>query len=998
MERNNHFKLLTHLQTAVLVIILLILPAYTGIYSTQAQTSHFQIKGLVVDEQNTPLPGVNIKVVGTGQGTITDINGKYSISYTNKNATLDFSYIGYESQTISVSGKTVLNIKLNPSDKVLNEVIVVGYGTQKKKDLTGSVASVGVKDFNQGLHTTSTDLINGKVAGVQILPWSGSPTSGTSIRIRGGASLNASNEPLIVVDGVPLESGGITGSGNFLSLINPNDIENITILKDASSTAIYGSRASNGVLLITTKKAVSNKLKVVFTTNSSIQTKTRTPQMLNESEFKSAVAQKGIADNTDYSSLLGDTWTNWYDLIYQPAFGTDNSLSLSGKIAKAIPFRASVGYMYQDGILKTDNYKRYTGNIQITPSFFDNKLRLNLSIKGAVNNNTYANTDAIYAATVFNPTLPVYSGSTLYGGYTQFLTNAGIPVSSAPYNPYSLLYQESHKGDINRLIGNFDVDYRVHFLPDLRMHVTLGFDAANGNTTDYISPDAAKSYFSDISGRGSYSTASQTNTNKLLSSYLNYSKELESIKSTLDATVGYDYQDWISETAVPVTMTADRDSVTYRGLADYQRHVLISYYGRIHYGFDSRYLITATLRSDGTSRFSESNRWGVFPSLAFAWNAKNESFLKSCEKIDDLKLRLGYGVTGQQDGIGNYNYLPIYYLGSSTNEVLMGNQYYMTYTPTAYASDLKWETTNAYNAGVDFAFLKRRISGSIDYYYRTTTNLIATVNAPAGTNISNQVTTNVGSLESEGVELAINGTPIQTKNFQWTLGFNGTYQHQNITSLEMAQDPGLQAGPVVTKGGQSLQILTQGYAPYMFYVRKQVYDSNGKPIEGMYADLNKDGVVDDNDFYRYHKPTPDFIFGFNTSVTWKKITLSTVLRANIGNYVYNQQKVASLADVQYMSNTLNNINKDFLNTGFVQQPFLTDYYIENASFLKMDNLTCSYDLGKIYKSVSLKVGGSVQNVFTITKYSGVDPEVSNGYDVSLYPHPRVYSVNLTLNL
>lgn len=998
MKKNKYVKLSNHLRITVLTVVLLMLPGFAKISLIQAQTNHLQVSGTVVDEQNEPLPGVNIKVVGTSQGTISDINGNYSLSYTGKNVILDFSYIGYDSQTISVSGKTVLNVKLNPSDKVLNEVVVVGYGTQKKKDLTGSITSVGVKDFNQGLHTTSTDLINGKIAGVQVLPWSGSPTSGTSIRIRGGASLNASNEPLIVVDGVPLESGGITGSGNFLSLINPNDIENITVLKDASSTAIYGSRASNGVLLITTKTAATDKLHLVFTTNSSIQTKTRTPQMLNKSEFESAVAQRGIADNADYSSLLGNTWTNWYDLIYQPAFGTDNSLSLSGKIAKEIPFRASLGYMSQDGILKTDNYKRYTGNIQITPSFFNNKLRLNLSIKGAVNKNTYANTDAIYSATVFNPTLPVFSGSALYGGYTQFLTNAGVPVSSVPYNPYSILYQESHLGNVNRFIGNFDADYRLHFFPDLRMHVTLGFDAANGNTTNYISPDAAKSYYSDISGRGSYSTASQTNTNKLLSSYLNYSKELKSIKSTLDVTVGYDHQDWISESAVPVTMTADRDSVTYRGLPDYQRHVLISYYGRIHYGFDSRYLITATLRSDGTSRFSQANRWGVFPSLAFAWNAKNESFLSSCKQIDDLKLRLGYGVTGQQDGIGNYNYLPIYYAGSSTNEVLMGNQYYSTYTPTTYASDLKWETTNAYNAGMDFAVLKRRINGSLDYYYRTTTNLIATVNAPAGTNISNRVTTNVGSLESMGVELTVNATPIQTQDFQWTVGFNGTYQHQNITSLEMAQDPGLQAGPVVTKGGQSLQILTQGYAPYMFYVRKQVYDSNGRPIEGMYADLNKDGVVNDKDFYRYHKPTPDFILGFNTSITWKKITLSTVLRANIGNYVYNQQKEASLADLQYMPNSLININKDFINSGFIQQPFLTDYYIENASFLKMDNIVCSYDFGKIYKSVNLKVGGLIQNVFTITKYTGVDPEVSNGYDVSLYPHPRIYSINLTLNL
>lgn len=966
--------------------------------SQWAIAQNISVSGIIKDASTgESLVGASVIIKGTTVGVVADVNGNFSLQVPT-GAILVIDYLGYEKQEIKPENNMV--ILLAPTAAMLDDVVVVGYGTARKKDLTGSVSSVTAKDFNPGLLSSPAELLNGKVAGVQILQGNGSPTSGPSIRIRGGASLNASNDPLIVVDGVPLETGGITGSGNFLSLINPNDIENMTILKDASSTAIYGSRASNGVVLITTKRARENeRLKVIFSTNTSLQTKTRIPKMLDESQFRQAVRQRGTLDGTSYENALGDTWTDWNKEIFRPAAGTDNNVSVSGNIAKVLPFRVSLGYMYQDGILKSDNYQRYTGNLQLSPSFFQNHLKLTLNLKGAINQNRYANTQAIGFARIFNPTLPIYSGNNeVYGGYTQFLDNNGKPINSVqPYNPLAILdpTQEKHTGDIDRLIGNFDIDYKMHFLPELRAHLTLGFDGARGNRIDVVYPQAAPAFFT-TDQKGYLSTQSQTNTNKLLSAYLNYNKEIESIKSTIDVTLGYDYQDWISTVKNVRTMTPDKVDTTYVGIGDYQRHVLLSFYGRVNYSYDGRYMITATLRTDGTSRFAPENRWGIFPSVAAAWNIKNESFLKDVKPLNDLKLRVGWGVTGQQDGIGNYGYLGIYNVGDQQHAYQFGNNFYPGYVPASYDANLRWETTNAYNAGLDFAFLDYRLTGSLDYYYRSTTNLIATVTAPAGSNITNKITTNVGSLTSQGIELALNGIIIATKDWNWSLGVNATYQQQQITSLKLAQDPGLQAGPVVSSvGGSTLQILTEGYAPYMFYLKKQVYDQNGRPVEGMFADLNKDGQFTNADFYRTQKPMPDFIFGINTSVSWKKLTLSTVLRANVGNYVYNAQRASSLADVMYLPGILNNVSADFVNSGFVNQQILTDYYLENASFLKMENLSLSYDFGQLAKYFSLKVGALVQNVFVVTKYQGVDPEVSSGYDSDIYPRPRIYSLNLT---
>lgn len=951
-----------------------------------------KITGHVVDDTNEPLIGASILVVGTSTGVITDLDGNFNIIVPSGATALQISYVGYETVTVPVPSGNTVNVKMKSDAQMLSDVVVIGYGTQRKSDLTGSVSNVSSKDFNSGLISSPEQLINGKVSGVQIMSNSGSPTAGSTIRIRGGASLNASNDPLIVLDGVPLEAGGISGNtGNFLSLINPSDIESMTILKDASSTAIYGSRASNGVIIITTKKGSNDRMKVSLSTTNSIQTRTKLADMLSHDEFVDVINSRG----TDAQrALLGTSNTDWNDQIYQNAFGTDNNVSIAGRLAKNFPIRVSIGYYNQSGLLKTDKAERLTGSVSLSPSFFDDHLKVNVNVKGSVNNNRFAETGAIWAAATYNPTLPVYSGNHAFGGYLEALDNVGEPVNAAVLNPLGYIKQNKSTSKVTRFVGNADVDYRVHFLPDLKFHATLGYDYAEGKGKVYVPAEAMQYY---TTGGRDYSYGPQKNTNRLLTTYLNYNKYLDSWKSNIDATVGYDYQFWKSTSPLYSELNT-LGAVQSTSAATDQRHALISYYARLNYTFDSRYMLTATVRRDGTSRFNKDNRWGTFPSVALAWRVSEEAFLKDNTVLSNLKLRASYGVTGQQDGIGNYNYLPVYTYSQTGAEVQFGNQFINTYRPEAYVSDLKWETTTSWNAGFDFGFLKDRISGSFDFYTRKTEDLLATVAAPAGSTFDKTILTNVGNVDSKGIEVTLNATPIQTKDWNWDVSFNMTWQKMKVKNLSLVESSAVTntaVGPWID--GYQFQVLSEGYEPYMFYVYHQLYDEKtGKPIEGAYADLNDDGVIDSNDLYRYKSPAPDFIYGFSTSLRYKKWTLSTSLRANVGNYVYNgmAMNTGAWSTVSYNTYQLNNLNSSYLKTGFQNRQYLSDYYIENASFLKMDNLSLAYNFGRICKWFSMNASVMVQNVFCITKYTGVNPEVPNGMDVSFYPRPRTYSLSL----
>ena len=955
------------------------------------------IKGEVTDAQNgEALIGATVMVEGEKGGTVTDFDGNFSLQVSSSAKKIKVSYIGYIDKVLSISDN--MKVKLESDSKALADVVVIGYGTARKSDLTGSVATVKSKDFNKGLVSSPEQLINGKVSGVQIMSNSGSASAGSTIRVRGGASLNASNDPLIVLDGVPLEQGGISGnSSNFLSMINPSDIESMTVLKDASSTAIYGSRASNGVIIITTKKGQQGAVKVNFNTTNSMQTRAQMVDMLSRDEFVNVINQFGT-DNQ--KSLLGTANTDWNDEVYRTAFGTDNNLSVSGSIDKWLPFRVSVGYYNQSGLVRKDNVERWTGNVVLTPSFFQDHLKLTINAKGTLNNNSFNNGGAVWAAATFNPTIPVYSGNDKYGGYNEALDADGYPVNAGVRNPRGLVDLYDSKSKVSRFIGSMDVDYKVHFLPDLKLHATVGADYAKGDGTVHVPVYAAQSYNKDESLGGSdYKYGPQKNENRLLTLYANYAKYFEDIKSNVDLTAGYDYQYWKSTTPLYYTKSAAGTNLSTVKASDY-RHVMLSYYGRINYSFDGKYLLTATVRRDASSRFSKDTRWGTFPSVALGWTLTEEPWLKNQKVLSNLKLRASYGVTGQQEGIGNYNYLPVYTYSVTGAEAFINGQYINTYRPEAYVSDLKWETTTSWNFGLDFGFLDGRIGGAIDFYTRKTKDLLASVPTAAGTNFSKTILTNVGNVDSKGIEVSLNATPIQTKDWEWNLSYNFTWQNMKVKNLSLTKggsQTNVKVGPSID--AYQFQVLSEGYEPYMFYVYHQLYDSKtGKPIEGAYADLNNDGEINDADLYRYHSPAPKYIMGLSTSLRYKQLTLGMSFRANIDNYVYNGMGMSTGAfeTVSYNNSQLNNLNTSFLKTGFKTRQYLSDYYVENASFLKLDNLSLSYNVGKINKWASLTVSAMVQNVFTITGYSGTDPEVPNGMDNSFYPRPRTYSVSLGL--
>ena len=953
--------------------------------SVSAQT----VKGVVTDNTGEPIIGASVMEVGVaGNGGVTDIDGNFTVNLKGKSKKLKISYIGMKAKEVSVAGKETIDIKLEDDNTNLNDVVVIGYGTVRKKDLTGSVSSISDKQIANIPVSNVSEAMTGKMAGVNITTSEGSPDADVKIRVRGGGSLSQDNSPLYIVDGFPVSS---------ISDIAPSEIQSIDVLKDASSTAIYGSRASNGVIIITTKKGQQGAVKVNFNTTNSLQTRAQMVDMLSRDEFVNVINQFGT-DNQ--KSLLGTANTDWNDEVYRTAFGTDNNLSVSGSIDKWLPFRVSVGYYNQSGLVRKDNVERWTGNVVLTPSFFQDHLKLTINAKGTLNNNSFNNGGAVWAAATFNPTIPVYSGNDKYGGYNEALDADGYPVNAGVRNPRGLVDLYDSKSKVSRFIGSMDVDYKVHFLPDLKLHATVGADYAKGDGTVYVPAYAAQSYNKDESLGGSdYKYGPQKNENRLLTLYANYAKYFEDIKSNVDLTAGYDYQYWKSTTPLYYTKSAAGTNLSTVKASDY-RHVMLSYYGRINYSFDGKYLLTATVRRDASSRFSKDTRWGTFPSVALGWTLTEEPWLKNQKVLSNLKLRASYGVTGQQEGIGNYNYLPVYTYSVTGAEAFINGQYINTYRPEAYVSDLKWETTTSWNFGLDFGFLDGRIGGAIDFYTRKTKDLLASVPTAAGTNFSKTILTNVGNVDSKGIEVSLNATPIQTKDWEWNLSYNFTWQNMKVKNLSLIKggsQTNVKVGPSID--AYQFQVLSEGYEPYMFYVYHQLYDSKtGKPIEGAYADLNNDGEINESDLYRYHSPAPKYIMGLSTSLRYKQLTLGMSFRANIDNYVYNGMGMSTGAfeTVSYNNSQLNNLNTSFLKTGFKTRQYLSDYYVENASFLKLDNLSLSYNVGKINKWASLTVSAMVQNVFTITGYSGTDPEVPNGMDNSFYPRPRTYSVSLGL--
>ena len=987
--------------------------------SIGAFAQQIAVKGHVKDTTGEPVIGANVLVKGTTNGTITDFDGNFMLNVP-KDAILSVSFVGYKSAEVKAAS-TVM-VTLEDDSQVLDAVVVIGYGSVKKNDMTGSVTAIKPDKLNKGLITNAQDMMTGKIAGVSVISKGGAPGEGATIRIRGGSSLTAENDPLIVIDGLAMDNKGVKGLANPLSMVNPNDIESFTVLKDASATAIYGSRASNGVIIITTKKGQAGARPTIsYDGNVSVSTVKSTVDVMDGDQFRSFIKDIWGEDSEAYSKL-GNANTDWQKEIFRPAVSTDHNLTISGGL-KNMPYRVSFGYTNQNGIVKTSKFERYTASVSLAPSYFEDHLKVNANLKGMIAKNRYADGSAVGSAVSFDPTQSVRSDDPYhqyyFDGYFQWNTDASSLNDdtwkrtfngNAPGNPVALLEEKDDRAISKSLIGNLELDYKFHFLPDLHAHVNGGMDLSTGKQYTDVSP-----YSSTNNYYGSYGWEQKDKYNLSLNAYLQYSKDFTD-KHRFDVMAGYEWQHFHDTSDQEywglyplsnnvVENRGQRYNNTSSGSAT--ESYLVSFFGRVNYTLLDRYLFTATVRQDGSSRFHKNNRWGLFPSFALGWKLKEEAFLKDVDVLSDLKLRLGYGITGQQNiNSGDYPYLAVY----ETNK---DGAYYpilgegTTYRPNAYNPDLKWEKTTTYNVGLDFGFLNNRINGAVDYYYRKTTDLLNSVFVSAGTNFKNKVLSNVGSLENSGIEFSINAKPVVTTDWTWDLGFNITYNKNEITKLTTGDSENyyVAAGDNIG-GGRDMKAMAHavGHPASSFYVYQQVYDENGKPIENEFVDRNGDGTINGDDRYFYKKPTADVLMGLTSRLSYKSWDFSFSLRASLNNYVYNSVEAGG-SDCNptsvYSFGALNNrplmgVANNIQN--LKDNTLLSDYFVQNASFMKCDNITLGYSFKKLFGApIGGRVYAAVQNVFTITKYKGLDPEVEKGLDNNIYPRPLTTLIGLSLN-
>lgn len=961
-----------------------------------AQTT---VNGLVIDSNREPVIGASVLVKGTTTGAATDFDGRFTLKVPDENSILVISYVGCETREVAAnSAELQSGVIMRENVQNLDELVVIGYGSVKKSDATGSVIAIKPDEFNKGNRVTAQDALVGKVAGVNVVNGSGAPGSGATIRVRSGASLSASNDPLIVIDGVPVDNSTIEGSSNIIGSLNPDDIETFTVLKDASATAIYGSRASNGVIVITTKKG-SDRLAVNYSSSYSVSTTADRLDVLTAEEFKAFVPTvTGVPANPSFGSAN----TEWQDEIYRAAFGTEQNISVSGKVKPIkAPFRVSLGYTNQNGIIENNNYQRLSFGGNISPSFFDDHLTANLNLKVSYENNKMVDNSVVGAALRYDPTRPVMTGSPTAAtdpGLGYFIwTNGGSPMAIQTNNPVAQLELTDQRNKVVRSIGSAALQYKVHGLEDLKLNVNLGYDVLESKYNKDV-PDLAGTMYTENQkdGTGLMQRGVQNKRNLLLDAFANYDKTFAD-KHTFGAMVGYGWQNFYKKYNLSYDdpMGNELQSDTHYET----EYFLLSFYGRVNYSYDDRYLITATLRGDASSRFASDNRWGIFPSVALAWRIIQEDFMKEQDVLSDLKLRLGYGVTGQQDILNDYPYMTTFTVSYPEASYLFGNTWYNTYRPNGYDRDIKWETTTTWNVGVDYGFLDNRIYGSIDYYKRFTKDLLNTINVSSGTNYSSVLTTNIGKMENEGVEFAINAVPVRTKDFEWTVGFNYTWNDSKITKLNMI-DTGsnfVQTG-AISGTGKYVQVFMVGERPYTFYLCKQAYDENGDPIEGKY--VQPDGSVSSTETrYATDKSAlPTSYLGFNTRFSWKNWDLSLSGHGSFGNYVYNYVAADQYVQSVYSDQgSFSNILRSTRDKGFQQQQLYSDIWLEDGSFFRFDNITLGYTFDRLWNDTSrLRLTFSVSNIATITGYSGLDPELTDGIDREVYPRPRAYTLGVNL--
>ena len=960
-----------------------------GLFLSVSAFAQIEVKGHVKDATGEPIIGATVRVDGTQAATVTDFDGNFALK-ANQGATIIISYVGYQNATVQAAPN--VEVTLVDDETVLQDVVVIGYGTVRKSDATGSVMSVEADQLNKGLATSPADLLQGKTPGVQITTNSGAPGAGAKIRIRGGSSLSASNDPLIVIDGLPISSTDISG-GDVLNTINPNDIESFSILKDASATAIYGSRASNGVILITTKKGKAGaKPRINVDMSGTFKTVAKKVDVLGPEAFREFF-MANYGDNADAVAALGNASTNWQDEIYKTAFAEEINASVtggyvSGSKAFKMPYRVSAGFLNNDGNLKTSGMTRGTVGFNLTPTLLDDRLTINLNAKGVFTHNSYADEGAIGAAVQYDPLKPVDN---------KWESN-GAPNTMSTLNPVAMLNEQNKDAYVRRFVGNAQFDYKFKFLDGLRANLNLGLDYSTTSGWNVSDNQSEISFHNKVeNGTGAWEKYTQTRRDQTLEFYLAYAKDLKQINSRFDVLAGYSWQHFYNKTT-DQKIANDGSGIEYpvsKPLFKTESY-LISFYGRLNYTLLDRYLLTFTIRDDGTSRF-QNNKWGVFPSAALAWRISEENFLKNVDWLSNLKLRLGWGITGQQNiNSGDYPSIATYHTNQSGSLYMLGNSVVTPVTAKGFASNIKWEETTTYNIGLDFGFARNRINGSIDVYKRVTKDLLNKVPVASGTNLTNYLLMNVGDMENKGIEAALNFVPIEKKDLRWEFGVNVAYNKNKITRLTASDDPsylGVETGDISGGVGNHIQIHQVGNPISSFFVFQQVYDEAGKPLEGVYVDRNHDGQITDDDRYIYYKPDADVNIGFNTELSYKKWTLSASLRSSLGNYVYNN--VASNTEMKadmWTNNFICNRVSTAPYSNFAQAQYRSDYYVQNASFLKLDKVTLAYNI-----TDWVRVNFTAQNVFTITNYDGVDPEVGNGIDNNMYPRSRNFILGASFN-
>ena len=965
--------------------------------------AQYTVKGRIVDAVG-PVIGAAVLEQGTLNGTESDMDGNFTLTVPSASSMIEISLIGYKTLVFQADQVPAV-IVLEDDTEMLEEVVVIGYGTVKKEDLTGSVATVRADQLNKGAVTSPAELLKGKSAGVVITEGDGAPGSGSTIRIRGGSSLNAQNSPLIVIDGLPITNEGISGVADQLSSINPSDIETFTVLKDASATAIYGSRASNGVIIITTKKGSKYDSAIPHVSADytlSISQNAKYLDVMTGDEVRAAMLAYTGSETSEGYLALGDANTDWQRAIYQLGMSHEANVSLSGNFkfgeAGYMPYRVSGGYLNEKGTLKTSSMERGTVALNLTPTFFDDHLTISLNGKGMFQNNRFANTGAISAAIEYDPTQPVYSEDHGLDGYWMW---GNVMNTQATINPLAALMQRNDVSKASRFIGNAQFDYKIHGFEDLRLNLNLGMDYSHSNGTVTVPYGAEQSHHNQTqAGRGLYNPYDQTKRDMTLEAYADYTKEIN--KHSFGVMAGYSWQHFYTESNSQSLTQPDPVAGSQATLSEFHNkseYFLVSFFGRANYNYDNRYMVTATVRWDGTSRFTN-NKWGFFPSVALGWNIKGESFLKNSKAVSDLKLRLSWGQTGQQDIGDVYQSIPTYQNNLIGSYYMFNGQVIVPITPNGYNADLKWETTTTYNIGLDYGFLNDRLFGTLDVYYRETTDLLNYTPVAAGANLTNYLFANIGSLVNKGVEFEITGIPVQTQNWNWTVGANFAYNHNRITKLTTNDGDGytgVATGGISGGVGNTIQRHMVGYPANTFYVYQQVYDEQGAPIPGAYVDQNGDGVIDADDLYYLGQASPVWTIGFNTSVSWKNLTLAIAGHGNLGNMVYNNNasRLSLLSDL-WTNSFVRNCMTAAPGWGFNQAAYLSDYWVEDGSFFKIDRITLSYlfDLGK---GGNLNLFGTVQNVATFTNYSGIDPEVFGGIDNNMYPRPRTYIIGLKYN-